>query len=215
MRKYCLVFILLFLAGISFNVNAVDNYLNGNTFEEVTLKEVERRQDPILEHKSLISMDFYFIHPKTTIDYDINSDKDRVYRIFDKNYDNMIQFEEDLKQKYNIILLQLKVDGDCNEFSLYEFKNSFTLETNEKELDIIDFYDYKLSGSSHSYFDSGLGDYRSKFGSHFIYGYLLFPKVKLEETKVTLKNNYGLLLKPVELTWDLEKINKLIDVMSN
>lgn len=206
-----LIFVMIF--SFTFGVNAAEEYLNGETFEEVTLKKVERLPKT-MDILPQIRIGFYFIHPKANIDYNINSGTKKSYNVNGRNYGDIIKFEEDLKQKYNIFLVQLKVDGDIRKFSLYEFKNSFTLEINEKKLNVIDFYDYKISGSASANYDSNRGDFKGDFGSHFIHGYLLFPKVKLEEAKVTLKNNYHILEDPIEMTWDLGKINKLVDVMS-
>lgn len=191
-----------------------DEYLEGSTFSELTLKSIDREIPNVdmYSYNESVYMDFYYISPHASVNYFDYSDREEEYNINGKKYDNLLKFEEDLKTEYNLIMLRLKINDNDTNFSLYEFRNSFSLIIEDEKYDLIDYYDYKHSGSASAVF--GTTSYYGRFNSYTLYGYLMFPKVNLEGIKkIKLKSNY--FEEDIDLIWNLEKINMLIDVMAN
>lgn len=215
MKKYIILLLLLLIVN---SFLFADDYLNGDTFSELTkISTFGEVNTPSHSRNEDIDLTFYFISPNASIDY--TEDEYAVaygeglgggeLYLLGNNYEHLLDFEEEFKEKYNLILVTIKINSGNSHFNLYEFRNSFTLEIDGEEYDSIDFYDFEHRGTGRAVFSSTR--YVGRFGSYIISGYLMFPKIELDGVNnIQLTNTY--FIEDINLNWNLEKINSLINV---
>lgn len=210
-KKFCLlILILLILTIIPIRTKAI----NQQNIVELTI---------VSDSVNNITFDFTLIHPNEYISYG------------EKNFSEEI--EEKLKEDYDLVLVNFSLsEASSGKFNLYQFKNNFKLTVDNESVESIDFYDTEFSPSGSAYWSSDTLDYKTS-ASVGITGYLLFPKTIDENSKyIELEGNYnslhsddGYTLYSTEdwikkngdskleykVSWDFEKIDRLIDILKD
>lgn len=135
-----------------------------------------------------------FIHPLYDILY---------YTSGDENWwENELLVEKQLKQNYDIIFLKIDRMMALNDLSLYNLAQSTSLAIDGNSTNCLGLYDYSIMPIG------------GEIGEGFvnIKGYLLFRK----ELNVDLSKNVELTVGLADTTvqWNVEKINKMIEVFN-
>lgn len=180
-------FIFTIIALFVFCNSGVSQVLDSESFKPLAQVE-EKIGDGYSAAKIITTV----IHPTTTINYP----------------DNNITLENELKNQYDLVLINISGLSRSNSFSIYEFKNSALLQVDGKRVECVEFYDFKISSSSYAYFSEYTFNYTSSSNS-IISGYLMFPKTINGELTKSVELKYA----NKTVSWNFNKITKMIEIL--
>jgi len=170
----------------------LSNLVIAQVLDSESFKPIAQIEGKIGDGYSAAKIILTIIHPTTAINYP----------------DNNLDIENQLKKRYDLVLVNISGLSRTNSFSIYEFKNSTKLLVDGKIIECLEFYDFEISSSSYAYFSEYSFDYTSS-SSSIISGYLLFPKNISDNTTKSVELTY--LNKTV--SWNFDKITKMIEIL--
>lgn len=173
------------------SVCAESSSFDSSSLLPLTQKTIEIKHDRYSWIKHNIK--FIIIHHNTSVKYEKNN----------------TDLEDELKKHYDLVFVEIPRIPENNSFSLYDFKTNTILKIGQDEYKSIDFYDFSIIPAGTSYFSDVTFSYLAS-GYVTILGYLLFPKVISDDTV-----SAELVYKNDSITWDLDKINKMIAILSD